>query len=100
MPEGVRLKASDGHELDGYVARPDGAPSAGLVVIQEAFGVNGHIRSVTDDYARDGFLAIAPAVFDRIERGVELGYTGTDREKGIAMARQLNLDDAVKDIAA
>jgi carboxymethylenebutenolidase len=100
MPERVRLKASDGHELDAYVARPDGAPSAGLVVIQEAFGVNGHIRSVTDDYARDGFLAIAPAVFDRIERGVELGYTGNDREKGIAMARQLNLDDAVKDIAA
>ncbi len=100
MAEKIKLKASDGHELDAYVARPTGAPTAGLVVIQEAFGVNGHIRSVADGYARDGFLAVAPAIFDRIERGIELGYTGSDREKGIALARQVNLDDAVKDIAA
>jgi len=78
----------------------EGTPVAGLVVIQEAFGVNGHIRWVTDGYASDGFLAIAPAIFDRIERGVELGYTGSDREQGIAFARKLNLDDAVKDVAA
>ena len=100
MPEKVKLQASDSHELDAYVARPDVGPIAGLVVIQEAFGVNGHIRSVVDTYARDGFLALAPAIFDRIERGVELGYTGSDRDKGIAMARKLNLDDAVKDVAA
>jgi len=100
MPETVQLKASDGHELEAYVARPDEAPTAGLVVIQEAFGINGHIRSVTESYARDGFLAIAPAIFDRVERGTELGYTGSDREKGIALARQTNLDDAVKDIGA
>src|SRR5690349_489984 len=100
MPERVKFKAADSHQLDAYVARPDGTATAGLVVIQEAFGVNGHIRSVTDDYAREGFLAVAPAIFDRIERGVELGYTGGDREKGIALARQINVDDAVKDIAA
>ena len=100
MTETVQLKASDSHELEAYVARPNGAPIAGLVVIQEAFGINGHIRSVTESYARDGFLAIAPAIFDRIERGLELGYTGSDRERGIALARQTNLDDAVKDIGA
>ena len=100
MSESVKLKASDGHELDAYVVRPEGTPLAGLVVIQEAFGVNAHIRSVTEGYARDGFLAIAPAIFDRIERGVELGYTGSNREKGFGYARRLNLDDAVKDIAA
>jgi len=94
------LKAVDGHELDAYVARPVGTPVAGLVVVQEAFGVNAHIRSVADGFARDGFLAVAPALFDRIERGVELGYEGADRDKGIALARQLNPDNSVKDIAA
>ena len=99
MPEHVKLKANDGHELDAYVARPSGTPTAGLVVIQEAFGVNSHIRSVADGYARDGFLAIAPALFDRIERGVELGYTPEDMQKGIALAQQTN-DNAVKDMDA
>jgi carboxymethylenebutenolidase len=94
------LNASDGHELGAYVSRPEGTPIAGLVVIQEAFGVNAHIRSVADGYARDGFLAIAPAMFDRVERGVELGYAGDDLQKGIALAKQMNPDDSVKDIAA
>jgi carboxymethylenebutenolidase len=100
MSENVKLKANDGHELDAYVARPNGTPIAGLVVIQEAFGVNSHIRSVADGYARDGFLAIAPAMYDRIDRGVELGYTGDDMQKGIALARQTNPDTAVKDMDA
>lgn len=99
MSENVRLTASDGHELDAYVARPS-TPIAGLVVVQEAFGVNPHIRSVADGYARDGFLAVAPAFFDRIERGVELAYSGDDLQKGIAFARQMNLDNAVKDLDA
>lgn len=100
MSETVRLKASDGHEFDAYVAHPSGVPTAGLVVVQEAFGVNRHIRSVTDGYAKDGFLAIAPALFDRVERGVEIGYEGADRDKGIGLARQTNPDNAMKDIAA
>jgi carboxymethylenebutenolidase len=100
MSETVRLKASDNHELDAYVARPSGPPIAGLVVLQEAFGVNHHIRSVTDSYAKDGFLAVAPALFDRFERGVELGYEGADLQKGIALARQSNPEDAMKDVAA
>jgi carboxymethylenebutenolidase len=82
------------------VARPSGAPIGGLVVVQEAFGVNSHIRSVADRYAEDGFLAVAPALYDRLERGVELGYSGEDMQRAIATARQGNPDDWVKDVAA
>jgi carboxymethylenebutenolidase len=91
MGETIKLKASDGHELDAYVSQPRGGATA---------GVNRHIRSVADGYAGDGFLAVAPALFDRIERGVELGYEGADREKGISLARQINPDNSVKDVAA
>lgn len=99
MNETVTLTASDGHKLSGYVSRPAKYPIAGLVVLQEAFGVNRHIRSVADGYANDGFVAVAPALFDRIERGVEFGYDPADLQKGVAIARQVNLDDAVKDVA-
>ncbi len=100
MSEHVKLKASDGHELDAYVAHPEGEPIAGLVVVQEIFGVNRHIRSVADGYAKDGFLAVAPALFDRYERGLELGYEGADRQKAMTLIPRLNLDDALKDTAA
>jgi len=100
MSEHVKLRASDGHELDAYVARLQGKPVAGLVVIQEAFGVNSHIRSVADGFAEDGFLAVAPALFDRSQRGVELGYTPEDLQKGMAFARLGTTEDKVKDVAA
>jgi carboxymethylenebutenolidase len=100
MGEHVTLRASDGHELDAYVARPAGAPIAGLVVIQEAFGVTSHIRSVTDGWARDGFLAVAPALFDRVERGVELGYSQEDLQKGMALIRGGSPEGRMKDVAA
>lgn len=100
MGEHVKLRAFDDHEFDAYVARPAGEPIAGLVVVQEAFGVNRHIRSVTDGFAKDGFFAVAPALFDRIERGVELGYTGEDMQKGIGFARGLDLAKAVLDVEA
>ncbi|MGO9127179.1 MAG: dienelactone hydrolase family protein [Terriglobales bacterium] len=100
MGERVRLKASDGHELDAYVSRPSQTPVAGLVVIQEAFGVNHHIRAVADGYARDGFLTVAPALFDRIQRDVELGYEAADRQEGIALARQSSPTVAATDVAA
>lgn len=99
MSETIRLRASDGHVFDAYVSSPKETPLAGLVVIQEAFGVNPNIRSVADGYANDGFLAVAPALFDRIERGVELSYEAADRQKGIALARQSNPADAVTDVA-
>lgn len=100
MSEHVKLKAADGHELDAYVAKPAGDPIAGLVVIQEIFGVNAHIRSVADGYAKDGFFAIAPALFDRLERGVELKYEGEDMQKAVGLSKRLNMDDLLQDTAA
>ena len=100
MSEHVKLEASDGHELDAYVAHPEVGPIAGLVVVQEIFGVNRHIRSVADGYAKDGFLAVAPALFDRYERGLELGYEGEDMQKAMSLISRLNLDHALKDTAA
>jgi len=72
----------------------------GLVVVQEIFGVNQHIRAVTDGYAKDGFLAVAPALFDRIERGVELGYTGADAQRARSFIATLGVDEALADTAA
>jgi carboxymethylenebutenolidase len=100
MGEHTKLRAEDGHEFDAYISRPNGKPTAGLVVIQEAFGVNRHIRSVVDEYGDDGFLSVAPALFDRMQRGVELGYEGEEAQYGIGLARQINPGNAVKDIAA
>lgn len=100
MGEHVTLKAADRHEVDAYVARPKGEPLAGLVVVQEIFGVNRHIRSVADSYARDGFLAVAPALFDRIERGVELGYEGADMQKARSFIPKLDLEKSLADVAA
>jgi carboxymethylenebutenolidase len=80
----VRLRASDGFELSAYVARPSGTPKAGLGVIQEIFGVNGHIRRVVDGYAADGFLTIAPTLFDRIRPGIEIGYSPEDIQRSMA----------------
>lgn len=94
------LKASDGHELQAYVAVPESAPVGGLVVIQEIFGVNAHIRRVTDGFAKDGYLAVAPAIFDRVERGVELQYDGEDGQKGFALMGKLDPATVLLDVAA
>lgn len=100
MGEDVDLRSRDGESIGGYVARPAGEAVAGLVVVQEIFGVNGHIRSVADGYARDGFLAIAPALFDRYERNVQLGYTGADMQKARSFMQRLDQGKAVEDIDA
>jgi carboxymethylenebutenolidase len=96
----IELTASDGHRLAAYRADPAGKPRGGLVVIQEIFGVNSHIRSVADGYAKDGYLVIAPALFDRAERGFEVGYTPPEIERGRAVRAKVSLDDALKDVAA
>lgn len=100
MSERIRLRAADRHELGAYVSRPSGDPVAGLVVVQEIFGVNAHIRSVADGYANDGFLVVAPAIFDRVERDVELSYEGPDMEKARSFIPRLDIDKAVLDIGA
>ncbi len=74
MGETIRLTAADGHPLDGYLARPRTSPRGGLVVLQEIFGVNAHIRRVADAFAAEGYLALAPALFDRVRSGVDLAY--------------------------
>ena len=81
----VNLKSKDGFEFPVYVAQPAGKPKAAVVVVQEIFGVNSHIRAVADGYAVAGYLALAPATFQRIEQGVELGYADTDMSAGIAL---------------
>jgi carboxymethylenebutenolidase len=96
----VKLRAADGFELGAYVAWPAGEPIGGLVVVQEIFGVNAHIRRVADGYAKDGFLAVAPALFDRVETGVELGYEGADMQKAMSFFPRLDIDKMVTDVAA
>lgn len=78
----IELTASDGHSLGAYKAEPSGAAKGGVVVIQEIFGVNQHIRNLCDEFAKNGYLAIAPALFDRAEKGLELGYGQDDFGKG------------------
>ena len=81
----VRLHAADGFEFPAYVAQPKGAPKGAIVVMQEIFGVNAHIREVADGYAAQGYLAVAPATFHRAKHGVELGYTPDDMQAGMAL---------------
>ena len=100
MGENLSLKASDGHKVSAYLAPPKGTPRGGVVIVQEIFGVNSHIRGVADFYAARGYLAIAPALFDRIEPGIELGYEPDDITAGIAHKNAAGNDAPMYDIAA
>jgi carboxymethylenebutenolidase len=96
----IELPAPGGHHFAAYRAEPDGEPLGSVVVIQEIFGVNHHIRSVVDRFAADGYVAVAPALFDRIERGAEFDYDADGFQRGKTLAwEQLPLDDAVTDVA-
>jgi len=85
MSETIQLTSSDGFVFPAYVARPAGKAKGAIVVLQEIFGVNSHIRSVADGYAEKGYLAVAPATFHRVQQGVELGYTAQDVQAGAAL---------------
>lgn len=100
MSEIVQLHATDGHTLDAYAAQPGTTPLGGLVIVQEIFGVNAHIRAVAERFADDGYVTIAPALFDRVERGVELGYTEQDMQRAMQLSRRLDFDKSILDIAA
>ena len=100
MGETLTLTASDGHEFSAYRADPAAAPRGGLVVIQEIFGVNSHIRSVADGFAADGYAAVAPALFDRVERDIELAYDPDGIAAGRGIRGQIAWDDALADITA
>jgi carboxymethylenebutenolidase len=100
MGQSIKLKAADGFELAAYRADPSGKPRGGLVVLQEIFGVNSHIRAVCDGYAADGYRVIAPALFDRAERNVDIGYTPDDVAKGIALKAKSPITTALQDVTA
>lgn len=100
MGNWTELESGDGHRYAAWVAEPAGTPRGGLVVVQEIFGVNAHIRGVAERYAAEGYLAIAPCLFDRVERGVELGYDEAGVARGRELAAALGFDPALRDIAA
>jgi carboxymethylenebutenolidase len=100
MGHWVDLTAADGFRLSAYRADPQGTPRGALVVAQEIFGVNSHIRSVCDGYAGDGYVTIAPALFDRYERGVDIGYTPPDVARGRELKALAKADAALRDVTA
>jgi carboxymethylenebutenolidase len=98
MGKMIRLKAKDGHELDAYVAEPTGKAKGGVVVVQEIFGVTNHIKRIADQYAAKGYKAVAPAMFDRIERNLTLDYS--EVPKGIEYMQQLKWPNTLADLEA
>jgi carboxymethylenebutenolidase len=94
----ISLKTDDGHELQAYVARPEGEPKGGIVVIQEIFGLTDHIRAMTKRFAAEGYLAIAPAMFDRVKPEIVLDYSDFDTAR--ETMNKLDRDQSVSDIRA
>lgn len=100
MGETIGLTAKDGHQMFAYRARPPGEDAPGLVVIQEIFGVNSHIRNVADRFEAEGFDAVAPALFDRVRPGIEFGYGPDGIAEGREIRAQIAQGDAEADLAA
>jgi carboxymethylenebutenolidase len=100
MGQMIELTSSDGFILAAYRAEPAGKPRGGLVVVQEIFGVNNHIKRVADGYAENGYLVLAPSFFDRVQTGVDLGYTQADIEAGRAITQALSWENTVRDARA
>jgi carboxymethylenebutenolidase len=96
----LQLRAADGHTFTSYLARPDGLARGGIVVVQEIFGVTGHIERVADQFAAEGYLAIAPALFDRQERGVNLAYDTAGSAHGLALAHAADENGLMADLDA
>jgi len=100
MGEHINLNTSGMQCICAYLAKPAGTPKGGIVVVQEIFGVNAHIRSVADGFAADGYTAIAPAFFDHVETGVELRYDPADYKQGMSLAGEVGFDRAIEDVAS
>ena len=100
MGEFTTIMARDGHEFQAWLAAAPGRPRGALLVIQEIFGVNSHIRKLTDQFAAGGYTAIAPSLFDRVRRGIELGYTAADMQEGSGYVKQLDPEATRRDLAA
>ncbi len=97
---GIELTAADGFKLGAYRADPKGKARGGIVLVQEIFGVNDHVRKVADGYAADGYAVIAPAFFDRVQRGFDVGYAQPDMEAGRAIVQKLDWNNVMKDAQA
>ncbi len=101
MGNDITLKANDGHALGAYRAGPGGESRGGIVVLQEIFGVNAHIRDVCDGFAADGYSVIAPALYDRSsKRDCQLGYTPEDVELGRKLREEFSWEDTILDVGA
>lgn len=100
MGKKISLTASDGSVCEAYRADPAGDVRGGVVICQEIFGVNSHIQGVCDGFAQAGYLAVAPALFDRVRNGVDFGYSQDDLQAGLEIMRQIDLNDALKDVEA
>ncbi len=101
MGQARQLRAVDGFAYGLYEAMPAQKPRGGIVVIQEIFGVNAHVRNVCDGYAAAGYAAIAPQIFDRVQRNIELGYEQQDMGRGIEIARgKLKMEQTLQDLQA
>lgn len=100
MGSHLQLTATDGHQFGAYQAGPSTASSAAVVILQEIFGINRHIRAITDYYATQGFTAIAPGLFDRVQPGIQLNYNSADATRGMQIATQIGLETALLDVAA
>jgi carboxymethylenebutenolidase len=95
----IELTAADGHRLSAWRAGPADATRA-LVVVQEIFGVNPHMKRLSDHFGSLGWAVVTPALFDRVERGVELGYEAPDRERGMALRKGVSDEAVMLDIEA
>jgi carboxymethylenebutenolidase len=100
MGEFTTLMARDGHEFNAWLTAPTGPARGALVIAQEIFGVNRHIRGVADGFAADGYLVIAPCLFDRIRRGIELGYSEAETQEGRGYRMQIPKEKTLLDLAA
>jgi carboxymethylenebutenolidase len=100
MSEFTAIMARDGHQFACWLAAPPGTARGAIVVVQEIFGVNAHIRAVTDGYAAQGYVAIAPCLFDRVRKGIELGYSQPEVQEGAGYVQQLKPEQTLLDLAA
>ncbi|WP_213764921.1 dienelactone hydrolase family protein [Caballeronia sp. dw_19] len=100
MSKQIHLQADDGHAFQAWCAAPDSPPRGAVVIVQEVFGVNQHIRQVCERFAGEGYLAVAPALYDRVERDCELPYGPEGVARGIAIRKQISDALALRDLAA
>jgi carboxymethylenebutenolidase len=96
----LQLLAGDGIHLSAYVVKPQGRPRGAIVVVQEIFGVNSHIRRVAEQYAAEGYVAVAPAMFDRLQKGVDLGYDAASVQSGVGLMMKASNDGVIADLNA